>query len=76
VTERHAGMSAEAATLYQQLTEEGFEIPQCDQVTEYRAAVRAGFEAAVQVAVTGFDGVIEMIDSGGVHCRNQCSSGP
>jgi monoterpene epsilon-lactone hydrolase len=69
MTERQADMSAEAAALYQQLLEEGIEIPQRDQVTEYRVAVRAGFEAAVQAAVTGFDGVIEMIDIGGVHCR-------
>lgn len=69
MTERQAGMSAEAARLYQQLFEKGFEIRQRDQVTQYRAAVRAGFEADVQAAVAGFGGVIEMIDIAGIHCR-------
>ncbi len=69
MTERQAAMSAEAAALYQQLRDAGLEIPERATLPAWRIAVRDGFEAYVQAAVSAFDGGIEMIEIAGTSCR-------
>ncbi len=75
MTERHAGMSDEAAALYQQMLDEGMAIPERENLQAYRDDVRAGFEAFVQAALAGFEGRIEMLEIDGVACRQITPAG-
>ena len=69
MTDRKAATSAEAAVLYQQLRDAGLEIPERATLPAWRVAVRDGFEAYVQAAVSAFAGDIEMIEIAGTPCR-------
>jgi len=75
MTKRYADMSPEAAELYQQLRDEGMNVPKLGDLQEYREAVRAGFESSIQAAVSVFEGVIEIIEINGVRCRQLTPQG-
>jgi len=69
MTERKADMSPAATVLYADLRDTGLEVPELDNLEQYRKDVRAGFEGYVQTALDAFQGEILDIEVAGIPCK-------
>ncbi|MDJ0776901.1 MAG: alpha/beta hydrolase [Gammaproteobacteria bacterium] len=70
-----ADISAAAAGILADMYRQGLALPRAENLAQFRAATRAGYEPAVRAAIDAFDGSIEDTAAGEVACKQVTPTG-